>query len=122
VLDRFPRLKVGIMETGGGWMANWLVRMDHVSEVYDWTRPQLSMRPSDYFRRQGWISFDPDEATLAATAGIVGDDRIVWASDYPHQDLRTGCVRDELDQSIAALPEASQQLIRSRNARTLYGI
>ena len=122
VLDRFPLLRVAIMETGGGWMANWLVRMDHFNEVYDWTQPRLAMRPSEYFRRQGWISFDPDEVTLAATADIVGHDRIVWASDYPHQDLRSPCVREELDENIRGLPTSSQQAIRSKNARRLYGL
>jgi predicted TIM-barrel fold metal-dependent hydrolase len=122
VLDRFPRLRVAIMETGGGWMANWLVRMDHVNEVYEWAEPHLALRPSDYFRRQGWISFDPDEATLAATADIVGHDRIVWASDYPHQDLRCSCVRTELDENLRGLPLASRRMIQSENARRLYGL
>ena len=50
----------------------------------------LTLLPSEYFRRQCWISFDPDEAMLAFTAEspLVGADRIIWAVDYPHPDAK----------------------------------
>jgi predicted TIM-barrel fold metal-dependent hydrolase len=52
----------------------------------------------------------------------VGHDRIVWASDYPHQDLRCSCVRTELDENLRGLPLASRRMIQSENARRLYGL
>jgi len=122
VLDRFPRLRVAMMETGGTWMAHWLVRMDHVNEVYEWGEPSLALRPSEYFQRQGWISFDPDEATLPANVDVIGHDRIVWASDYPHQDLRSDCVRRDLDENIKTLSAKYRAAIRNGNARALYRV
>jgi hypothetical protein len=52
--------------------------------------PWLEMLPSEYFRRQCWISFDPDESMLAFTANspLCGADRIIWASDHPHPDAK----------------------------------
>ena len=52
--------------------------------------PWLEEEPSAVFRRQCWISFDPDESTLAFTARspLVGASSIVWASDYPHPDAK----------------------------------
>jgi predicted TIM-barrel fold metal-dependent hydrolase len=120
VFDRFPDLRVGLMETGGGWMAHWLVRTDHMYDTYSWAQPRLEMRPSEYFRRNGHICFDPDEQTLPATAAIVGVENILWASDYPHQDLRSECVRDELDATLEPLSVNDRVKIIQDNALTFY--
>jgi len=45
-----------------------LERLDHHYEIFRWEVPQLKMKPSDYFKRQCWISFDPDESLLKTTA------------------------------------------------------
>ena len=55
--------------------------------------PSLTLSPSEYFSRNCWVSCDPDERTLASTVGLIGDERIVWASDYPHLDAREGPVK-----------------------------
>ena len=46
----------------------------------------MKLTPTQYFQRQGWISFDPEEATLALTAKWIGPDRVIWGSDFPHPD------------------------------------
>ena len=63
------------------------------------------MLPSEYLRRQCWISFDPDEAMLAFTAKspLVGADRIIWASDYPHPDAKFPGVTEELTEALEGL-------------------
>ena len=122
VLERFPRLTVLFLEANGGWIVPWLERLDHHYEVFSWDVPWLKAKPSEYFRRQCYISFDPDESTLAFTARhpLVGAERIVWASDYPHPDAKfPGVVRD-LKEATASLDEASQARIIGGNARLLY--
>jgi predicted TIM-barrel fold metal-dependent hydrolase len=122
VLERFPRLSVLFLEANGGWIVPWLERLDHHFEVFRWDVPWLRMKPSEYFRRQCWISFDPDESTLAFTAShpLVGAERIVWASDYPHPDAKFPGVVDELRSAVAALPPDAQARILGGNARALY--
>ena len=90
VLDRFPDLRTVFLEANGGWIVPWLERLDHHFEIYSWDVPWLKEPPSEIFRRQCWISFDPDESTLPFTARspLVGADRIVWASDFPHPDAK----------------------------------
>jgi predicted TIM-barrel fold metal-dependent hydrolase len=80
------------------------------------------MKPSEYFRRQCYISFDPDESTLAFTARhpLVGADRIIWASDYPHPDAKFPGVVTELAEATAALGEPDRARIFGQNARALY--
>jgi predicted TIM-barrel fold metal-dependent hydrolase len=122
VLERHPRLKVAVLECGGGWLPHWFDRFDHFAHVYGWMAPELRARPSEYFRRQCWISFDPDERTLGALAPLIGHDRIVWASDYPHLDATFPGVVRELEEGLALLSPAVQQQIRGDNAARLYGL
>ena len=68
VLERFPRLRCIFLEANGGWIVPILERLDHHYEIFRWEVPQLKMKPSEYFKRQCWISFDPDESTLKLTA------------------------------------------------------
>lgn len=85
VCERFPRVRFAFLEGGGGWMAGWLDRMDrHFDEGNRADAPPG--RPSDYFRRQCWISFEPAEGSIGYLAEYLGADKILWATDYPHRD------------------------------------
>jgi len=124
VLERFPRLKVLFLEANGGWIVPWLERLDHHYEVFRWDVPWMKMKPSEYFKRQCWISFDPDESTLAFTARspLVGADRIIWASDYPHPDAKIPGVVDELRAATAGLSASEQARILGLNSAELYNL
>ncbi len=122
VLERHPRLVVAILEAGGGWLPHWFDRFDHFAEVYAWTNPGLKLKPSEYFARQCYVSFDPDERSLPYTLPLIGEDRIVWASDYPHLDATYPGVVDELDEHLAKLPASAQEKVRGENAARLYGL
>ncbi|HUI24792.1 MAG TPA: amidohydrolase family protein [Candidatus Kryptonia bacterium] len=122
ILERFPRLTVLFLEANGGWIVSLLERLDHHFEVFRWDVPWLKCKPSEYFRRQCFISFDPDETTLAFTAQhpLVGASRIIWASDYPHPDAKFPGVVQDLEAAIKSLPAAQQAQIVGANARDLY--
>lgn len=122
VLERFPQLKVAALEAGGGWLAHWLDRMDHFHKVYAWATPYLKRKPSEYFRDQCYISFDPEEKSLPALVDIIGEDRIIWASDYPHLDAPYPGTIAELEEHIAPLPEGVKNKVRGQNALRLYGL
>jgi predicted TIM-barrel fold metal-dependent hydrolase len=76
----------------------------------------------EHFHDQVWVSFDPDEKTLPAMVELLGDDRFVWASDYPHFDATFPGATREIREVIAPLAEESQRRILGENARRLYGI
>ena len=86
VFDKFPNLKVIVLEVGAGWIGYWLERMDAVYDSPLGKSVRLKDKPSEYFRRQCWISGDPDERALAGVIPFVGEDRFFWASDFPHAD------------------------------------
>lgn len=86
VCDRFPKVKFAFLESGGGWMAGWLDRMDRHYDDKGMNDTKLSMRPSELFHRQCFISFEPVEGSLKYLADYIGSTNILWATDYPHLD------------------------------------
>jgi len=122
VCERFPDLRLVFLEANGGWIVPWLERLDHHAEVFSWDVPWLKRAPSEYFRRQCWISFDPDESTLAFSANspLCGADRIIWASDYPHPDAKFPGVTAELAEAMEGLTDEQRARIAGANAVELY--
>jgi predicted TIM-barrel fold metal-dependent hydrolase len=118
VFDRFPRLKVLLLETGGGWIAHFLERMDAKHKLLSW-KTGLKHYPSEYFKRQCWISFDPDETTIPAMVKHCGADRFIWASDFPHFDASPAAV-EETKAAISSLTPSEQQLILGDNVAHIY--
>jgi predicted TIM-barrel fold metal-dependent hydrolase len=93
-LERHPELQVVFLESGAGWLPYWLWRMDEHYEVLPFQVPWLKMKPSDYFRRQCFVSFEADETRLGQVIESIGADRVVFASDYPHWDATFPGVTD----------------------------
>jgi predicted TIM-barrel fold metal-dependent hydrolase len=119
VCERFPRLRVMFLESGGGWVPTQLQRMDEQVEAFPLEKRWLSMLPSEYFKRQCFVSFEPEEWNLGACAEYLGADRVVWASDYPHPEYHEGVV-DEVRESIASLDSVAQSRILGENAIECY--
>ena len=121
-LEQFPKLRFAILESGGGWLITLLERLDGRYEHLGHTIPDVKMEPSDYFRRQGWISFDPEEAVLPLTSEWIGADRIIWGSDFPHPDAFYPKFIEMLNGKIGSLTPENQARIRGLNALDFYKI
>jgi predicted TIM-barrel fold metal-dependent hydrolase len=123
VFDKFPRLQVLVLESGGGWIGYWLDRIDAVyGHTYIGTRVPLEHQPSDYFRERVWISCDPDERTIPHLADRFGADRFLWASDFPHAD-HTPAYLDDLTELAAGFnDDAGRQAFLGGTARQLFDI
>lgn len=122
VCERFPRLRFLILEAGGGWAPAILHTMDEEIRARAHERRWLSMLPSEYFKRQMWIGFAPDDPTLPAAVEFLGDDRILWASDFPHLDgIYPGAVK-ALEENTSGLSESSRERIAGANALAAYGL
>ncbi len=122
VLERFPRLKVLVLESGGGWLPHWLDQMDHWWEMMPSERDGKSLLPSGYFKRQCWISCDPDDSAYQFLPSLVGDDRIIWATDFPHFDVTAPSQTAELMRSLEGVPEPARRKILGENALEAYGV
>ena len=118
--DRFPELKLVVLEAGAGWLGFWMDRMDAMfAGALRLTMPLRDL-PSTYVRRNVWISADPDERALAAIVPYVGADRFVWASDYPHSDHTGGYIEHVLAMARLLPDESARRALLGANAAALY--
>ena len=119
VCERFPRLRFLFLESGGGWIPTQLQRMDEQVKAFPLEKRWLSMLPSEYFSRQCYAGFEPEEWNIAACADFLGADRILWASDYPHPEFHPEVVK-ELRERIGVLGDQDQRKILGGNAIEAY--
>jgi len=120
VFERFPRLRVVVLESQAGWIGYFLDRADATfAGTPLGATVRLKEKPSYYFKRQCFISADPDERTIAALMPHVGEDRFFWASDYPHPD-HPGAYLDELRGMVAPMTESGRRGILGENVARAY--
>ena len=121
VLDRFPGLELVTVETGGSWLAWVMTQMD---EIYDkhhmWAKPKLSMKPSEFVRRQCHVTFQNDPVAVV-TRAFTGVEALLWGSDYPHPEgtwpnshpLMAGILED--------VPDEEKRMILGATAARIFG-
>jgi predicted TIM-barrel fold metal-dependent hydrolase len=122
VCEKHPKLRIGFLESGGGWIAPWLDRMDRHYDDKGFNDSGLTMRPSDIFRRNCWISFEPVEGSLGALAEYIGPDKILWATDYPHRDGFFPGAPDMMRERMKGLSADTQHKIMAGGAMGFYGL
>lgn len=100
VLETHPRLRVGILEAGCGWLPYWLWRLDQVeyAQLGGEVRRRVRRPPSEYFQRQCWIALEPGEAMLDRVVTDLGASRLVFGTDFPHLDHGDGIVDEMMAQ------------------------
>jgi predicted TIM-barrel fold metal-dependent hydrolase len=118
-LERHPELQVVFLESGAGWLPYWLWRMDEHYEILPFQVPWLKKQPSEYFRRQCFISFEADETRLGEVISSVGADRVVFASDYPHWDATFPGVTDMILGREDLNDETKRKIMGENAARLL---
>jgi len=122
VFDRFPRLRVIVLESQAGWIGYFLDRGDAIFKGTTLgATVRLQEKPSYYFKRQCWISADPDERTIASLMPLVGEDKFFWASDYPHPD-HPGNYLEELQAMVAPMTDSGKRALLGENVAKVYRI
>lgn len=130
VFDRFPGLKFVMTEQGTSWLPPALTRMDdihnsmvngRIGEIGMPKSGPLPHRPSDYFRRNCFLGASFPSPGEAATFHDIGIDKIMWGSDYPHNEACSPLSRESLRHSFKGWSEADMRKILSENAASVYG-
>lgn len=121
VFERFPGLRAAFLEGHCSWVPWWLWCLDgRVEKFHDNERFPLKAKPSEYFRRHCFVSVDPDEETVEQTVQAIGDENLVFSTDWPHDD-------SEYPHSVSTflglkgLSEQSKRKILWDNCARLYG-
>ena len=116
--ERYPDFRFVLGESGVTWIPYVLDRLD--TEYEDRARALgFSMKPSDYFRRQGYTTYQQDQY-LEPSIPLVGEDNIIWGADYPHPDCIWPESRQYFDKNLGSFPERVRQKITCDNVVKLY--
>jgi predicted TIM-barrel fold metal-dependent hydrolase len=122
VLERHPRLRVAFLEAGVGWVPYFVERMDEHFEKRGRQVPGCKRPPSEYVARgQCYFSCEPEEHGIAMACEALGEDWIMYASDYPHWDSdfphTVAPIRERAD-----LSAETKAKILGGNALRFYGL
>ncbi len=89
VLERHPDLRVAFLEANCAWIPWLLWRIEEMHELeLDAYMPELQESPIELFKRQCWVSIEPDEDPARYAIDYIGNDQLVFSTDYPHGDSR----------------------------------
>ena len=123
VLDRFPGLRIGVIELGASWVPGMLRNLDHAHTSFGRSEPLLqglSLKPSEFVRRQ--VRFTPfpfeDAGWLVDQAG---PELFMFSTDYPHPEGSWPKTRAHLQSTFSGLPDADIAAMLGENAIAFYG-
>jgi predicted TIM-barrel fold metal-dependent hydrolase len=122
VCERHPKLRVGFLESGGGWIAPWLDRMDRHFDDQGFNDSGLKTRPSEIFQKSCWISFEPVEGGLKYLADYIGPHKIMWATDYPHPDGFFPGAPKMVEKQLEGLSAETKRQVMAGGAMGFYGL
>jgi predicted TIM-barrel fold metal-dependent hydrolase len=94
--------------------------MDHDYEDRLHRLLTLGMKPSEIWRRHGYSTYQT-EAAVRDVIHLVGEDNIIWGSDYPHPDGVWPDSRTVIAQNLGTVDERVRRKLICENAAHLYG-
>lgn len=123
ILDKYPNLKIGLIESGMGWVPFWLEAMEHqLSEFRTAQNRGLKMRPTEYFKRHFWVSFWFEDYAPRHMLETIGVDRVMFETDYPHPTSLYPGVQDKLVETLGDYDFATRKRVLESNAAELYNL
>ena len=132
IVELFPKLRFGLLETGCGWLPYWMERLDEMHErgekdprmyegILKRKTPVSRTKPSELFATGRFVvSCEPGEIMLPAVITTAGDKCVMYASDYPHGDSKWPHTVEQI--RGADIPEESKARILGENAARLYNV
>ena len=122
VFERYPKLKVPIVEFELAWAAHLLNTMDYTyierpeEALYRFKGDAL---PSDFFHNNVYLSFQEDAVGIRLR-DVIGVDQLMWGSDYPHSESTFPRSREIIDNIFAGVPQDEKAKIVGSNVARLY--
>jgi predicted TIM-barrel fold metal-dependent hydrolase len=119
IYDRYPRLRMGVLECGFGWLPFWARRMDEQA-VYVGGTAELKHKPSEYMRSGRFfcsIEHHEGEDMYDTVTRFLGEDVLMYASDYPHSECQFPNSVDNILAWSSVTPERKKKLLWDNAAR-----
>lgn len=123
VLERHPSLKIVSSESGVGWIPFALDALDYqATETAPHLSDALSMKPSDYFRRQIFACFWFEGPGLLDSVRALGVDNCMFETDFPHPTCLYPNPLEAVASTLAEVDYADRKKLLSDNAAAVYGV
>jgi predicted TIM-barrel fold metal-dependent hydrolase len=111
VFDRFPTMKLLCVEGGASWLPGLIERMEEAYRQHSgWVTPKLSRRPAEIIREHVRATFQHDRAFLDSLS-VIGNDTVMWGSDYPHRESTWPHSAKVLDGIFAGVPTSIRDAV-----------
>ena len=122
VFDRFPKLRIALVETGVGWIPHFLKMMDdRYWRNRVWAKTNLEKVPSQYFHDHWLATFIVDRNGVLQRHQV-GVDNMAWSTDFPHHGNDWPYSRRVIDGLMADVPEEERHKIVCANAGRFWGL
>jgi predicted TIM-barrel fold metal-dependent hydrolase len=123
VFERHPKLHIETSEHEGGWIPYFLWQMDWTFDKRIRRRYQdslISRRPSEYFHENIYVSFIYDPGVVESRH-VIGLDRLMWGSDYPHEQSTHPRSREIVSELMVGVPQDEVDAMIYHNTAQLFG-
>ena len=123
ILDKYEDLKIGLIESGMGWVPFVLESMEHqLDEFRTFENRGLKRRPKEYFAKNFWVSFWFEDYAPRHMLEEIGIDRVMFETDYPHPTSLYPGVQDKLVEVMGGYDYEIRKRVLERNAAELYNL
>ena len=130
VFDRYPDLRLVFTEAGSSWLPGTLAAMDNIQAkqekgnigVMPILQPlRLAKKPSEYWQTNCWLGASFMRRDDALDRHSIGIDRIMWGSDFPHDEGTYPHTREALAHAFAGIERSEVAAMVGGNAAQVYG-
>lgn len=120
-LDQHPNLKIGLIESGMGWVPFAIEALEHqFREMMPHTSKKLTRRPAEYFRDHFWVTFWFEKIAPKMLLETIGVDKVMFETDYPHPTSLYPGVQEHLIDVLGGYDFATKKKVLQDNASKLY--
>jgi predicted TIM-barrel fold metal-dependent hydrolase len=121
ILDKYPNLKIGLIESGAGWVPFWLEAMEHQLDEFRTAENRgLKLRPKEYFKRHFWVTFWFETFAPTKMLETIGVDKLLFETDFPHPTSLYPGVQSKLVDVLGGYDFATRKRVLQQNACDLY--
>jgi predicted TIM-barrel fold metal-dependent hydrolase len=123
ILDKYENLKIGLIESGIGWVPFVLEMLDHQFNEFRTVEDRgLKRRPKEYFAKNFWVSFWFETYAPQHMLEEIGIDRVMFETDFPHPTSLYPGAQEKLVDSVGSYDYETRKRILERNAVELFNL
>jgi predicted TIM-barrel fold metal-dependent hydrolase len=122
-LDRHPKLKIGLIESGMGWVPFAIEALEHQFDEMLAGKAQLvQRRPWEYFRDHFWVTYWFEKVAPLKLLDTLGADKVLFETDFPHPTSLYPGVQDHIMATLGGYGHETRRMVLETNAVKLYNL